>query len=172
MFEPGARIARLDSGGVLYVPTRAVFTDERLRITIVIDVANGTIICPSYSVERIDGAGGLEALTTDVSRGLKIRNLMAYAAASAAVTPAPDDDERGRDFLPGQTLEAIEAVIGPIRRTREPVTDERLRAIADAYRERWIPGRDVEFAESFHMSDRNMRRMLKKARERGFLEAE
>ena len=60
--------------------------------------------------------------------------------------------------------------MGSVKRRREPITDERLREVADTYRERWKPGTGAEFAESIHCSERQMYRLPKLARERGFLE--
>jgi hypothetical protein len=166
----GVRFAKLDSGGVVAVPLRATFTDDRMKVTMCLDVANGVPICAKYCVERTDGRG-LEEVTTEISRGLNLRTLMAHAFAGAAHEQHEDDD--GRDHLRrASTVEAVEAVIGPIRRRREPTTDERLREFADAYRERWVPGGAAEFAESLYVSERQMWRLKRLAVDRGFLKEE
>lgn len=71
-----------------------------------------------------------------------------------------------------EAVEAVESVVGSIRRRRAPITDDRLREFAEAYHERWIPGRALEFAESLFMSERQMYRLKKLAQERGFLDDE
>jgi hypothetical protein len=156
-----ATVYSFAAGGHMLGPLTATFTNEQLVVTLRIDVLDGVPSCVWYRVERVDG-GGLEYLTTELAKGLKVRDLMAHAVALAAVQSSEDPDV--------SPLDAIEAVMGSVRRGRAPVTDARLEEFAEAYRDRWVPGRGAEFAESLHISERQMWRLKKEAIERGFLE--
>lgn len=162
--SPEARVAEIRGGGVLMVPISATFDDGQLSVRLVIDVADDLPICREYTVKRLDG-GGLEEMTTEVARGVKIRELMAEAVASKALEPAPDGGRRH-----ATTLEAIEAVVGPIRRRRRTMTDSELTSFVASYRERYLPGHATEFAESVFMSERQMWRWKRAAIERGLME--
>jgi hypothetical protein len=62
--------------------------------------------------------------------------------------------------------------IDRVRRTRRPTTEARLREVAQAYNDRWTPGSPDEFAASLNVSERQMWRLLKLARDRGLLPAD
>lgn len=160
----GSRAKKLDTGVLLDVPVTAVFTSAALRVTIEVDVADGVPVCPRYTVERVDG-GGLESVTTEVLAGVPLRGLMANACARAVVEPI----EGGHVVRAAISLEAIEAVVGPLKRTRRPITDATLMAFANAYEERFQPGHMRQFAESLHYSERQAWRLKKRAEQRGFL---
>ena len=161
------RLAQLDGGGRLAVPFTATFSNDiqTLRLEIVVDVANGRPVCRSYRVETFDDGGDLAMMTSEVLRGVKLRNLMSHACAQAAFEAVDDGG-----FVPAENVQAIEAVLGPLRRTRRPATDELLGQVADRYRAEFVPGRMVEFAEAFGYSERQMRRLIALARERELLE--
>jgi len=162
----GAEMKLLDSGGALMVPFEATFTGDQIRVTMTIDVAHGWPICSRYQVERTDG-GGLELMTTEIMRGLNLRRLMANACARVAM--AHTEDGSGA-YTTASTVEAIEAVVGPIqRRRRMPATDEGLKRFADEYLHRFEPGRMREFAEGLGYSERQGWRLLALARTRGIL---
>lgn len=165
----GSRIVELDTGGALWAPISATFTSDRVRVEITVDVANGVPVCRRYSAERTDG-GGLELMTTEVMRGLPLRSLMAHACAAAALQTESTDGE-GKGYSPASSVEAIEAVVKTLKRRRTPVTDKELRRFAAAYRKHFVPGRMREFAESLGYGERQGYRLLKVARERGFLPA-
>src|SRR4051794_20154563 len=60
----GGVIKTLASGGVMWAPFTAIFTSDRVRCTIAVDVADGRPVCRRYEVERIDDAAdGLELMT-------------------------------------------------------------------------------------------------------------
>ena len=63
-------------------PFRAVFVGDQIKVTMVVDVADGAPVCRSYQVERTDG-GGLEFMTTEIMRGLNLRTLLANACAAS-----------------------------------------------------------------------------------------
>ena len=161
----GSEIKSLDGGGGMWAPFQATFTDEkRVKITLVLDVVDGAPSCRSYKVERIDGKG-LEYMTTDIMRGLSLRNLMYYACAQAALT---SDD--GVGYTTAVSTAAIETVVAPLRRRRQPITDGVLRRFADEYRGHFEPGRMEELAESLAgYSERQGWRLLKLGVERGVL---
>jgi hypothetical protein len=157
------------SPAALVVPFRAHIEVNSLRVTIVIDVVDGAPSCTSYTVTTVDG-GGLENRTTEVARGISIRDLLASALRFQTWEAFPDPDATGGLIgRPGAPLDLTEAVMGSVRRRRVPVDDDRLREVAEAYRERWRPGNAAAFAESLLCSERQMYRLLKLARERGFL---
>lgn len=163
----GMAIKTLASGGVMWAPFTATFTSDRVRCTITVDVADGRPVCRRYEVERIDdSADGLEVMTTEVMRGINLRALMANGCADVALQPLPD----GTTYQPATSLEAVEAVIGSLRRSRPPsITDKQLREFASAYRKEYSPGRMAQFADGRGYSERHAWRLLKIARERGFL---
>jgi hypothetical protein len=158
----GSRITHLTGGGSLFAPIQATFTSDELRIELTIDVEDGVPVCRRYVAERV-GGGGLELMTTEVTRGVKLRALMAHACAAAALEGA------NGAFTTATTVEAVEAVLAPLRRKRTPVTDTQLRRFAAAYRRDFIAGRMREFAESLGYSERHTYRLKKLAIERGFL---
>lgn len=164
-FDSSPRTARLDTGVEVIAPLEAEFTNGTLRITVLLDVADGMPRCTKLSVERVDG-GGLELITTEVLPGLSLRRLMARACAAAVVERHEDGHYVKRAEV---SLDAIEAVMGSLQRTRQPITDERLREFAEAFRERYQPGKMEPFAESLHCSPRQAWRLKKLAEERGFL---
>lgn len=155
----------LDTGGWLAAPFRAILTGDTIELEMVLDVIDGAPACTSYTVRAIDGVG-LENRTTEVARGIKLREAMANALARSTW------EQHGDVAYLATSVELIEAVMGSVQRRRVPVTDERLREVADAYRERWTPGGAMEFAASLHCSERQMYRLVKLARQRGFLEEE
>lgn len=150
-------------------PFTAVFTNESLELTIVVDVANGVPFCPEYHLKRVDAPPGLEMATTDVLRGIPLRGLMANALARVALEVERTETGVRFDYRSPTSVEAVEAVIGSLKRRRQPVTDEVLREFADAYRERFEPGAMEEFADSIGYSPRHAYRLKKLAEERGFL---
>ncbi len=153
---------QLDTGGYLLAPFRACLTNDTLEIELIIDVIDGTPDCTSYRVTPLDGAGLLYR-TTEVTRGVKIRDLMAEALSLSVW------EQQGEVAGLATSVELIEAVKGSVRRRREPMTDEKLREFASAYRQKFIPGKAAEFAESQGYSERQMYRRKKTAQERGFL---
>jgi hypothetical protein len=165
-FPPGA-IKTLASGGAMWAPFTATFTSDRVRVTITVDIADGRPVCRHYEVDRIDDvADGLELMTTEVARGINLRALMAHGCADVALQPLPD----GTTYQPATSLEAVEAVVGELRRRRSPtITDKQLRGFAAAYRKGYTPGAMAEFAKDQGFSERHAWRLLKLARERGFL---
>lgn len=158
----GSRIAHLDSGGTLWAPVDATFTNDQLRIDIRIDVRDGTPTCTRYTVERTDG-GGLELMTTEVSRGIKLRALMAHACAAVALEGA------NGGFTTASSVEAIESVVKTLSRNRRPTTDAELKRFARAYRRDYQRGGMEQFAASLGYGERNAWRLKKLAIERGFL---
>ena len=70
-------------------------------------------------------------MTTEVARGLNLRKLMSHAFLVLAVEQQGD-----RTRYPASTVDALEAVRGPIRRRREPLTGDRVREVAEVYWER------------------------------------
>ncbi len=162
---------RVGADSWITAPFTATFEDERLRLVLEVDVADGHPICTSYRVDRLDG-GGLELMTTEVLRGFKLRALMAEACILSVVVPVPGAKEgtafavKTKDAIP---VEVIESVLGTLKRRRAPVTDERLREVADAYKKRYEPGGMEQFAKSLNASERQVWRLIRLARERGFL---
>ena len=141
------------------MPFEATFTSKALELAVTIDVADGRPVCTEYRVRRLDG-GGLELMTTEVMRDVKLRTLMALSCSRVAI------DQAGGWSV---EAEAVQAVVDPIRRRKAPITDATLRGIAKAYEKRYVPGRMEEFAQSEGYSERQMWRLVKLARERGFL---
>jgi hypothetical protein len=170
----GSHLRKLDGGGAMFAPIRATFNqvldgNPQLRLTIEMDVEQGVPICRRYTVERFDG--GLELMTAELMRGVNLRRLMAQAAAAAALEKRPPPPGVTEQYTTATSVEAVEAVVGPIRRRRVPVTDKELRRFADMYRRKFVPGRMAEFAEALHYSERHAYRLKRLAIERGFLTA-
>ena len=120
----GSQIAELDSGGALWSPIRATFESDKLRIEIEVEVVDGHPQCSGFSAKRLDG-GGLELMTTEVTRGVNLRVLMANACASAAL-----ETKDSQGYTSATSVEAVEAVIKTLKRRRSPITDKELRAFA------------------------------------------
>jgi hypothetical protein len=156
-----ATVYSFPSGGHMLTPLTATFSNEQIVVTMRIEVIDGAPSCVWYRVERVDG-GGLEFLTTELAKGLKVRDLMAQAVMMAAVQSSEEPDV--------SPLEAIESVLGNLRRGRAPISDTRLEEFAEAYRAHWEPGRADAFAASLGVGERQMYRLKKAAVERGFLE--
>jgi hypothetical protein len=98
------------------------------------------------------GSHGLEMMTSEVMRGVNLRALMMHAFAMFN----PDTD-------------AVQALFDSLKRRRTPVTDKTLREFARQYRKQFVPGGMQQFAESLGYSERQAWRLLKLARDRGFL---
>lgn len=176
----GARVVPLGERAAVHVPFTAECTNDELTIRLTIDVRDDRPVCTRYEVEAPEGVD-LLLRTTEVARGYKIRRLAASALAAMALERLEPDDPRrdGRagfvvdighvQYTSGASLETIEEVIGPVRSRREPVTDERLQAFAEAFQRDYVPGAPQAFAESQYMSERQMWRLVALARKRGFL---
>jgi len=136
-----------------------MFTSKDLELAVTIDVADGRPMCTEYRVRRLDG-GGLDLMTTEVMRNVKLRTLIALSCSRVAI------DQAGGWSV---EAEAVQAVVDPIRRRKAPITDDTLRKIAKAYKKRYVAGGMDEFAQSEGYSERQMWRLVKLARERGFL---
>lgn len=161
--ELGSEIAKLDSGGALWAPIQATFTSDRLKVSIEVDVENGVPVCRRFTAERTDG-GGLELMTSEVTRGVNLRSLMANACAAAAL-----QTKDGEGYTAATSVEAVEAVVGTLRRRRTPISDPELRKFAAAYRKHYVKGGMEEFAASLGYSERHAYRLLGLARTRGLL---
>lgn len=119
---------------------------------------------PNYthlSVSATDGRGLLHR-TTEVMKELNVRELMAEGL-SASVFEIQDDG----GYKLATTVELVESVMGSVKRTRSPNTDEKLKRIADSYRRH---GNVNDVARSEGYDPLHVRRLLGTARERGFLE--
>lgn len=158
-----AKLRTLDSGGQLLAPFTARFSNDEWAIDLDLNVVDGQPSCVGYAVARNDDRP-LDQFTTEVARGFNLRKLMSHAFARMAL------ESEGQAKVPATTEEAVEAVVGPIRRRRAPITDQRLREVADAFRSRYVSGGAAEFASSLFVSERQMWRLVKLARQRGFLD--
>jgi hypothetical protein len=163
--ELGMAIKAVDGGGHL-TPFRATFTsdDESLELELVIDVIDGTPDCTSYRVTPLDGKGLLYR-TTEISKGVKIRDAMALALTYAVI-----EDQGHGTYMDATSLDLIDSVRGTVKRRREPMTDDSLREFAARYRAEFVPGYAADFAESLGYSERQMYRRKKAAIDRCLLE--
>lgn len=159
-----ARIAHLDSGGVMWSPITSTFVDERLRITVSIEVRDGQPSCRGYSVEPV-GPVGLEQQTTEVARGLNLRKLMSHAVMRAAL------QAEAEGYAPATSIEAIAPVVGSTVRRRAAITDDELRAFVAAYEANYQPNHMAEFADNLDppKSEATAWRWLRLARQRGLM---
>ncbi len=147
--EMASKTKRLDGGAAVMAPIKAVFTSDRVRVEVTVDVADGAPTCRGYTVEPV-GDVGLELMTDEVMRGINLRALMLNAFA--AINP-----------------NAVDTLFDSLKRRRSPITDEKLRHFADMYRLKFVPGCMDEFAKEMNVGERQARRLLALARQRGFL---
>ena len=158
-----------EAGAVVRAPFVAVLSSKQLRIHLWIDVVDRQPTCTRYMVERADGAG-LESVTLEVLRGLPLRPMVALACAAAAYEPDSSGGIRLRQGVVDPAL--LGSIIQAGKRTRRPISEERLREFSDAFRAEFVPGRMAEFAASFGCSERQAYRLRKLAKERGLLDDE
>src|SRR5206468_889065 len=142
----GTRGVELDGGADLKVPFTATFWDDTVELVVTTDAADGRPMCTKYTVRRAAG-GPLGLMTTEVMRGVKLRDLLAMSCARVVM-------ETNRPTA--VNLEAIEAVTGLTRRRRAPTSDDVLRDVAASYKKNFVPGHMREFAESQGYSERQM----------------
>jgi hypothetical protein len=157
----------LAGGRWMLSPMGVVFESyDDLVVTLELTVQDGVPTCEAYTV-RVPG-GGLERMTTDVARGIKLRELLEMGAAHCAIgAPSTSDGVTTADYTFNK--ERVAAVGRMTRRRRQPVTDESLRRFAEAYKQNFRRGHMAEFAKSLDYGERHVWRLRKLAIERGFL---
>lgn len=159
------RDATLDGGGTMMVPVQVTFEfDKRgLAVDLVLDVEDGRPVTTSITTRRLEGGPPIEMLSTEVARGLKTRDLMAHAVPFAMLEPVGP----GKFKLGAQDGPALEAAIKSTRARRLPMSDERLRLTAAAYRKGGLPA--VEDIPGWQVARRQAQRAVEAAIKRGFL---
>jgi len=160
---------RLDSGAELLAPFQATFTGSEVTIGLKVDVVDGTPSIRSVTIDVVDSADGLELRTSKLLDGVPMRGLLTHACARVVVeTEALEGGTVKMTRTAVPSTEAVEKVVGSIRRRRRPISDERLTEFVEAYRAR--TGTMRELARELSMAERHAYRMKKLAQDRGLLE--
>jgi hypothetical protein len=171
---------RIERDGVeawVHVPFEATFTWERgeLEVTFSADVVDGEIQCSEVRTKGAD----LGRRMTSVVRGVPFRELFEVAARLVTYEPV-DPDYKGvtvsyaggpqmREASADSTAADV-AAASASGRTRSELTDKRLTDVATAYQTH--KGDEQAIAKALSVGKRQMWRLVKTARERGFLAEE
>ena len=162
---PGSRIAHLDNGYAMWAPVRSTFEfdDPEVIVGVVLDVEDGRAVVEEYTVSRKPGGPPVEFVARDVIRGVSLRDLMAEAMAWVALEPVDEARTKWREV---RSVPKLDEITSGTRSRRLPMSDERLRATADAFRAGGVDA--VMVLDGWQCERRQAQRAIKAARERGF----